>query len=70
MPIVNITLVAGRDAARKANMVAAVTDAIVVTLDAPPDTVRIMITEVPAWHYSVGGVLKGAPPPAVETEKT
>jgi 4-oxalocrotonate tautomerase len=62
MPIVNITLIAGRDQARLASMVSAVTDAIAATLDTPRDTVRIVITEVPPWHYAAGGVLKAAPP--------
>jgi 4-oxalocrotonate tautomerase len=62
MPIVSITLVAGRDQARIAEMVTAVTDAIVTTLEAPRDSVRIVINEVPPWHFAAGGTLKGPPP--------
>jgi 4-oxalocrotonate tautomerase len=69
MPIVNITMVAGRDEARKANMVAAVTEAIAHTLDTPREAVRIIINEVAPWHFAVGGVLKGAAPSEAEAEK-
>ena len=62
MPIVEMTILEGRPFEKKKKMVEAVTDAIVATLEAPRDAVRIIIREVPAWHFAAGGVLKGEPP--------
>ncbi|MBV5263004.1 2-hydroxymuconate tautomerase [Pinisolibacter aquiterrae] len=64
MPIVEMTLIEGRTFEKKKAMVEAVTDAIVTTLGAPRETVRIVIREVPAWHFAAGGELKGKPPEA------
>ncbi len=61
MPIVEMTLLEGRPFEMKKKMVEAVTDAIVATLEAPRESVRIIIREVPAWHFAAGGVLKGEP---------
>lgn len=62
MPIVEMTLIEGRSFEMKKKMVEAVTAAIVDTLEAPRETVRIVIREVPAWHFAAGGTLKGTPP--------
>ena len=62
MPIVEVTLIEGRSFEKKQKMVAAVTDAIVATLEAPREAVRIVIREVPPWHFAAAGVLKGTPP--------
>jgi 4-oxalocrotonate tautomerase len=62
MPIVEMTILEGRPFEKKKKMVEAVTDAIVTSFDAPRESVRIIIREVPAWHFAAGGVLKGEPP--------
>ncbi|VFU10771.1 2-hydroxymuconate tautomerase [Methylocella tundrae] len=62
MPIVEITLIEGRTYEDKSRLVAAVTEAIVSSIKAPREAVRIIIREVPAHHFAAGGVLKGAPP--------
>lgn len=62
MPIVEMTILEGRPFEKKKKMVEAVTEAIVTTLEAPRDSVRIIIREVPAWHFAAGGSLKGEPP--------
>lgn len=59
MPIVEMTLIEGRTPEAKAAMMKAVTEAIVTTLQAPPEAVRIIIREIPAMHFSVAGVAKG-----------
>ena len=61
MPIVEMTILEGRSFEKKKAMVEAVTDAIVTSFDAPRDSVRIIIREVPPWHFAAGGVLKGEP---------
>jgi 4-oxalocrotonate tautomerase len=58
MPIVSITMVEGRSLEKKKAMLKAVTEAIVQTIDAPRDTVRISIHEVPMDHFTVGGMTK------------
>lgn len=62
MPIVEVTLIEGRPFETKKKMVEEVTNALVASLGAPRETVRIIIREVPAWHFAAAGVLKGAPP--------
>ncbi len=64
MPIVEVTLIEGRPFEKKKKMVEEVTDAIVSSLGAPREAVRIIIREVPAWHFAAAGVLKGEPPAA------
>jgi len=59
MPIVEITLVEGRDPAAKRRLVEKVTDAIVDSIAAPRESVRIILREIPGEHFAVGGVLKG-----------
>jgi 4-oxalocrotonate tautomerase len=60
MPIVEITLVEGRDQTAKKRLVEKVTDAIIESIAAPRDSVRIILREIPGDHFAVGGVLKGA----------
>jgi len=62
MPIVEVTLIEGRSFEKKKKMVEAVTNAIVSSLDAPREAVRVIIREVPSWHFAAGGELKGVPP--------
>jgi 4-oxalocrotonate tautomerase len=60
MPIVEITLLEGRDDDAKTRLCAQVTEAIVSAIGAPPDSVRVILREVPPLHYAVGGVTKQA----------
>ena len=61
MPIIQITLVAGRSDEQKAAMYKEVTEAVHRTLGAPRENVRIMVNEVPAKHFAVAGVAKTGP---------
>jgi 4-oxalocrotonate tautomerase len=61
MPIIQITLVAGRSDEQKAAMYKEVTEAVHRTLGAPRENVRIMINEVPAKHFAVAGMAKTGP---------
>lgn len=62
MPIVEITLIEGRDFPAKQRMIAALTNALAESIGAPREAVRIIIREIPAWHFATAGVLKGPPP--------
>ena len=55
MPIAIIHLMEGRDDARKARAIAAVTQALVESLDAKPETVRVILQEVPRAHWGIAG---------------
>lgn len=61
MPIVRIDLVQGRRPDQLEALIAGVTDAVVGALDAPPASVRVLLNEVPATHWGVGGVPKHQP---------
>ena len=59
MPILEITLVEGRSKEQKRALVKEVTDAVVSSIGAPIDAVRVIIREIPPEHFAVGGVPKG-----------
>jgi 4-oxalocrotonate tautomerase len=56
MPIIEVTLVEGRTPERLHALIAALTDAACGSLDAPRDSVRVVLREVPATHFAAGGV--------------
>lgn len=55
MPIIQAWLLEGRDEATKAKFIAAVTDAAEQSLNAPRESIRVIITEMPPAHFGVGG---------------
>jgi 4-oxalocrotonate tautomerase len=70
MPLVQISLIQGREAGAIRAAIARVTDVLEQTLGAPRETIRVIVHEVPATHWGVGGVPKGgaaAPPQAKVT---
>jgi len=56
MPLVEISLIEGRDAETKRRMIAEVTDAIVRTSGAPAKVVTVIIRDVPESDWGSGGV--------------
>lgn len=58
MPIVEITMIEGRSEEAKLRLHAKVTDAIHEAIDAPKESIRIIIREVPPLHFSAAGVVK------------
>lgn len=59
MPIIEMHLLEGRSVEKKRKAVAAVTTALVESLEVHPEKVRILITEHQEEHFSVGGVTVG-----------
>lgn len=59
MPLVEVTIIEGRPSEKKRALIKEVTDAVVRSIDAPKDAVRVIIREVPAAHWGVGGEPKG-----------
>ncbi len=55
MPIVTITLMKGRPPEKIQDMTRAVSHAIADAIDAPIETVRVMVTEMEEHQYAVGG---------------
>lgn len=55
MPIIQAFLLEGRSEERKADFIAAVTEAAVTALDAPRESVRVIITEMSATNFGVAG---------------
>ncbi len=64
MPTLEVFLPAGHDDARKAALIAGLTGATVDALGAPAESVRILLSELPAAHIGLGGrsAADGAPP--------
>jgi 4-oxalocrotonate tautomerase len=55
MPIAQLYILEGRDAQKKERLIAEVTGAISRALDAPPESVRVLIQEMPKAHFGIGG---------------
>jgi 4-oxalocrotonate tautomerase len=56
MPLIEVTLVEGRSAAQLRTLVSALTQAAVKAVDAPLESVRVILREVPATHFAAGDV--------------
>lgn len=55
MPIVTINMMEGRSDEQKERMIDEVSEALARSLDAPKESVRIMINEMPKQHFGIGG---------------
>ncbi len=58
MPIIDVTLLEGRTPADKNRLITELTDGAERALNAPRDSIRVIIREVPAAHFAVAGVTK------------
>ncbi len=56
MPLVQISMLPGRSSEQKRALLAEVTEAVVRTCKVAPETVRVLITEIPAKHWAVAGI--------------
>jgi 4-oxalocrotonate tautomerase len=56
MPIANIQILAGRPVQAKQALIRSVTAAIVESLQVKPESVRVIVQEVPPEHWGIGGV--------------
>jgi len=55
MPLVYINLMEGRPPEKIEKMIAMVSEAISTSLEAPIESVRIMVNEMEPYQYGVGG---------------
>jgi len=56
MPLVQISMLPGRTSEQKRALLAEVTEAVVRTCKVSPEQVRVLISEIAAEHWAVGGV--------------
>jgi 4-oxalocrotonate tautomerase len=56
MPIIEVTLVEGREPDRLRDLITRLTDAAVEAIDAPRESVRVILREVPPTHFATGDV--------------
>jgi 4-oxalocrotonate tautomerase len=56
MPLVQVSLREGREPAQLRALISALTRAVVEALDAPAESVRVIVTEVPGTHWAAGDV--------------
>jgi 4-oxalocrotonate tautomerase len=59
VPIIDVTLIEGRSPEKKRRLIAELTDAAERVLEAPRASIRVIVREVPAAHWGVGGEPKG-----------
>ncbi|GGO22500.1 4-oxalocrotonate tautomerase [Microbispora rosea subsp. aerata] len=55
MPIIDVSLLTGRTESELREMISAVHDAVVRSLGVPPESVRILVRELPPTHWAAGG---------------
>lgn len=55
MPIAQLNILAGRSDEQKERLIREVTEAISRSLDAPLESVRVIINEMPKQHFGIGG---------------
>ncbi|WP_110970585.1 MULTISPECIES: tautomerase family protein [Pseudomonas] len=55
MPIMQVHLIAGRSEEQKARLIEALSAAAVEALDAPLESVRVIINEIPASDFGIAG---------------
>ena len=58
MPLIQATIIEGRTQEQKDAFFKGVAEVASKTLNAPLPSIRVVITEVPAEHWSIGGVNK------------
>ena len=56
MPIVQINLIKGRPPEKITELIANVTDTVSETLNAPKQSVRVLVTEMQKTHWGIAGV--------------
>lgn len=55
MPIIRVSMMEGRSAEQIEEMIKAVTEVVHRTLDAPVESVRVLVDELPKTHWGIAG---------------
>jgi 4-oxalocrotonate tautomerase len=56
MPVIIINMLEGRSAEKKRKLLRKVADAVVEALEVEPESVRIIINEIPKENFAVAGL--------------
>ena len=56
MPIIEVTLASGRPAEDIRELISAVTAAVCSAINAPRESVRVIVREIPPTHFAAGDV--------------
>jgi 4-oxalocrotonate tautomerase len=56
MPVIIINMLEGRSVEKKRKLLRKVTDAVVEALEVEPESVRIIINEIPKENFAVAGL--------------
>jgi 4-oxalocrotonate tautomerase len=56
MPLIEVTLVGGRSPEQLRSLIHELHEAAVRAVGAPPESVRVVVREVPATHWAAGDV--------------
>jgi len=56
MPVIIINMLEGRSVEKKRKLLIKVTDAVVEALEVEPESVRIIINEIPKENFAVAGL--------------
>jgi len=60
MPVIDVTMLEGRTTEMKAALIRELTDVAQRVLGVPRETVRVLVRELPAENWGVGGETKAA----------
>ena len=55
MPIVQVNMLEGRTDEQKEALIIEITEAMVRSISAPRESIRVMINEMPKQHFGIGG---------------
>jgi 4-oxalocrotonate tautomerase len=58
MPIIQVQMMEGRPKDKIAEVIQNITNTVAETLDAPKESIRVLVTEIPKTHWGVAGVPK------------
>jgi 4-oxalocrotonate tautomerase len=56
MPIINVQMMEGRPKEKVAEVIRNITNTVSETLDAPKESIRVIVTEVPKTHWGIAGI--------------
>jgi len=55
MPIIHVNMMEGRPKEKVAEVIENITKTVSETLDAPVESIRVLVTEIPATHWGKAG---------------
>lgn len=56
MPIINVQIMEGRPPEKVAEVIENITNTVSETLNAPKESIRVIVTEVPKTHWGIAGI--------------